>query len=240
MENSKILAKIKKINLLIIIDLILIVMALCLIQYTNIDIEIQNHFFDFTTKTWLIDRDEPIKKLIFYKFPKIIFGVGILFCLIAAIIGFKKKSEFFFKNRHKFFLIFLGLSLIPLIAGNVKKFTNIYCPTSLEIYGEDLPYVRIFDDYPPNFIQQKRGQCFPAGHAVTGFALMILFFAFETPLYNAIGLTSGLVLGWVMAGYQMLKGVHFFGDSLVAMLLCFLIAAAIARLYYYKLAKRSN
>jgi membrane-associated PAP2 superfamily phosphatase len=120
MENSKILA-IRKINILIIITSILIALALCLINYSNIDFVIQNHLFDFKNKTWLIDHNEPIKKFFFYKLPKIFLGFGIFFCLIATVFGFKKKSQFFYKNRHKFFLIFLGLSLIPLIVGNIKK-----------------------------------------------------------------------------------------------------------------------
>jgi len=236
-----ILNRIRQIDFLIIVSFVLMALALCAIQYSDFDIKIQNHFFDSLNKTWLVDRNEPIKKFIFYKFPKILFGFVVTFCLVAAVLGFKKKSAFLFENRHKFLLIFLGLALIPLIAGNVKKFTNVYCPTQLEIYGGQFPYVKIFDKYPSGFKQIKRAQCFPAGHSVTGFAFFILFFALEKKSHRLFGLALALALGWIMALYQMFKGVHFFGDSLVSMLLCFLLAAVIGRIYLrYQNDQRQN
>lgn len=241
MENSKILIKNRQIDFSIIVALALIAAALCWINYSDIDVKIQNHFFDFETKTWLVDRNEPIKKFIFYKFPKMLLGAGIVFCLGAAIVGFKNKSKFFFQNRQKFLLIFLGLALIPLITGNIKKFTNVYCPCQLSIYEGSFVYTKIFEknhnislsDKPDSFKKEpvKRGKCFPGGHSVTGFALLILFFAFERKRLRIFTLFSGLTLGWILGLYQMAKGVHFFGDTLVSMLVCFLIAAIIARIH---------
>ncbi len=264
MKNSKILPQIKKIDALILACAGLLLALLCLVNYSNIDLEIQKYLFDFKTKTWLIDKDEPVKKLLFYQLPKVLFGLGVAACFTAVILGFKivsnglltgprskcgvttrtrrhpaftagsslhASNNFFTKNRHRFFLIFLGLSLIPLIAGNIKKFTNIYCPAQLEIYDGDKPYVRIFETYPSDFQQIKKGQCFPAGHAVVGFALMILFFAFTKKSHRLWGLASGLILGSITGFYQMAKGAHFLGDSLVSMLVCFLLAASIYKIY---------
>ncbi len=232
MINLKILQKINRIDLLIIIDLALIAGSLLLINFSNIDIEIQKYFFDFDKKSWLINGDEPIKKFIFYQFPKVLFGITIASCAAFSFLGFKNKSQFLSRNRHKIFLIFLGLSLIPLIAGNVKKFTNIYCPNQLEMYDGKYPYVKILESYKADFHKEKKGQCFPAGNAVTGFALLILFFAFEKKFHKILGLTSGLALGWILGSYQTLKGAHFFGDTLISMLLCFFLAALIAKIYY--------
>jgi membrane-associated PAP2 superfamily phosphatase len=225
MKNSKILPQIKKIDALILACAGLLLAVLCLVNYSNIDLEIQKYLFDFETKTWLIDKDEPVKKLLFYQLPKLLFGIGVAGCLVAAILDFKGQ-------RRRLFLIFLGLSLIPLIAGNIKKFTNIYCPAQLEIYDGDKPYVRIFESYPSDFQQIKTGQCFPAGHAVVGFALMILFFAFTKKSHRLWGLATGLILGWITGFYQMAKGAHFLGDSLVSMLVCFLLAALIYKIYF--------
>lgn len=221
MENLKTSQQIIKINFLIVGSAFAILLALLLIQFSNIDVLIQNHLFDFEQKTWLVDRNEIVKKFIFYKLPKLVLGAAIIFSLIKIFTE---------KNRRKFLLIFLGLVLIPLIVGNIKKFTNVYCPSSLEMYGGNKPYVKIFDSYPQGFVQEKRGQCFPAGHAVTGFAFFILFFALEKKFSRFLGLTSALVLGSACGFYQMAKGVHFFGDTLISMLLCFLVAALLARI----------
>lgn len=217
-------------NSFIIASLALLVLALSFAQFSNFDVALQNNFFDFTQKKWLVDKDEPRAKFFFYQLPKILLGLAIIFSLAAS---------FFAKNRQKFFLIFLGLALIPFIAGNVKKFTNIYCPTQLEIYGGDKPYVKIFDSYPKNFVQKKNGQCFPAGHAVSGFCLFILFFALQKKSHKIFVFMAALIWGWALGLYQMLKGAHFFSDTLVAMLLCFLLAAVISRLYETHLAKSS-
>ena len=231
MENSKISLQKSKIDFLILVNIAFITLALCLINFSNIDLVIQKYLFDFKTKSWLIDRDEPVKKFIFYQLPKILMGTLIITLLVLAILGFRKKSEFLVKNRHHVFLIFLGLSLIPLIAGNIKTFTNVYCPNRLEIFMGDMPYVKIFDSYPADFHQKKKAKCFPAGHAVSGFALMILFFGLRKKSHRLIGLASGVILGWITGFYQIAKGAHFFGDTLVSMLVCFFLAALITRIY---------
>ncbi|MBP7710719.1 MAG: phosphatase PAP2 family protein [Rickettsiales bacterium] len=233
MKNSKILPQIKKINALIAANIVLILAALLLINFSDIDLAIQKSLFDFDSQAWLVDKDELVAKFIFYKFPKVLFGVGVVGCLVATIIGFKSSNQkFFIQNRHRFFLIFLGLSLIPLTAANIKKFTNVYCPNQIELFAGTKPYVKIFDSYPADFHQIKKGKCFPAGHAVTGFALMILFFAFAKKSHRLWGLASGLALGWIMGFYQIAKGAHFFGDTLVSMLVCFLFAALIYKIYF--------
>ena len=237
MTSSKISPKIRQINFLIIIDLALMLLALLMIQFSNFDVWLQNYFFDFEQETWLIDKDEPIKKFIFYQLPKILMGVAMFVCLAASIISFKNSK--FSKYRHKFFLTFLGLILITAVAGNIKKFTNIHCPNRLEIYGGDVPYVRIFDKYPDGFYQKKSAQCFPAGHATVGFALFILFFVFEKKSLRLAAFFGATILGWISGSYQMLKGAHFFGDTLVAMLVCFLLAALLARFYELRLVNKT-
>ena len=227
MTDLKIISRHHK-NSFIIASLALLILALAFVQFSSFDIVLQNNFFDFEQKKWLVDKNEPLAKFFFYQLPKILLGFAIIFSLLASFVA---------KKRQKFFLIFLGLTLIPLIAGNVKKFTNIYCPSQLEIYGGDKPYVKIFDSYPLGFVAQKSGQCFPAGHAVTGFCIFILFFVLQKKAHKILAFFAAMILGWVLGLYQMLKGAHFFGDTMVAMLLCFLLAAIIARIHEVRLAK---
>lgn len=143
-------------GLILLLTTALITVFLILFHIFNLDIIIQNNFFNFVTEKWVVDRDEIIKKIIFYKIPKIIISLNILAFFALSIFSFKKKSHKFYRYRHQILLIFLGLSFIPMIAGNVKKFTNTYCPSQLEIYGGNKPYIKIFDSYPTNFVQEKK------------------------------------------------------------------------------------
>ncbi len=221
-----------EINLSIIIGFLLLATGLFIAQNYNFDLAIQNYFFQPKNNSWIIDKDEPIKKFIFYKLPKILLGIAIVILLIILIFNIKNRSKI--KYYNKIFLTFLGLTLIPLCAGNIKKFTNVYCPNQLEIYGGKYPYVKILDHYPADFKQEKKGKCFPAGHSITGFSLMILFFVFNKFLYRFLALTFAITLGWILGLYQMAKGVHFFSDTMISMICCFIIAALIARCFYSK------
>lgn len=221
----------KKNDWILIASLLLLILSLWLFNNSDIDVNLQNYLYNFSDHSWLIDKDEPIKKFIFYKFPKILFGVCITVFLVLTILAFKRKNDFLYSKRNQIFLIFLGLSLIPLIAGNIKKFTNIYCPNQLEIYNGKYPYVKIFEKYPSDFKQIKKGQCFPGGHAVTGFALFIFFFALAKKSHKMIGFFCAFVLGWLLGFYQMAKGVHFISDTFIAMLVCFILAALIEKIY---------
>ncbi len=213
--------------------MILIALSLWVFDASNFDIYLQNHLFDFANNSWAIDEREPIKKFIFYNFPKILFGVIVIFC------GFKALQN---KNgqRQKFIAIAAGLLLISLISGNIKKFTNIYCPNQLEIYNGSYPYVKILHQYPENFIQEKSGKCFPAGHCITGFAFFILFFVLDKKRNRIFGLVGALSAGWILGLYQMLKGAHFFSDTFVSMLICFLLANLIGLFYQTRHQRKSN
>lgn len=230
-----------QINLLIIADLVILALALCFVNYSDFDVSLQNHFFNFETKKWLIDSSEPVKRFIFYTFPKILFGILAFVILVLTVISFKKNHQ----NRYRLLLILLGLAIIPLTVGNVKKITNIYCPNQLALYSGQYPHLTIFEKQSEEFKQlqktmsphgelrhgkRNKGQCFPAGHSISGFALMILFFGLKKKSHKFVGLFTSIALGCILGFYQMAKGAHFFGHNLITMIACFLVAALIARI----------
>lgn len=222
--------KIAKIDFYIIASGFLVILTLILANYSDFDVKIQNHFFNFEQKKWLINAAEPIERWIFYQIPKILIGITIFLLIFCVFFAFKGKNRDFYKNRYRLLLVFLGLVFIPLTVGNIKKFTNIYCPNQLEIYGGKYPYVKIFDHYDKNFKQEKLGKCYPAGHPVTGFCLFILFFAFRSKALKILGLFSALILGSILSFYQIAKGAHFVSDCVLSMFLCFFVAAILARI----------
>jgi len=225
----------KNLNILIISNIFLIIISLLYFQFSYADIIFQKMFFDFDNKKWLIDKNEPVGKAVFYDLPKVILGIIIFGTLLAYYLSFKNKFPILKKYRRNIFILLLGITLIPLTVGNIKKFTNIYCPNQLKIYDGNYPYVKIFDSYPADFKQDNKGQCFPAGHAVTGFCLMILFFVFNKKSYRIASLSIAIILGWILGIYQTAKGVHFLSDTFITMLACFLVASIIARLCVYKI-----
>lgn len=216
--------KIKPINLVILLNILLILISLIIFNKTNIDLNFQKFFFDFERQKWLIDKKEPIGRFWFYHFPKILLGISITLSLLVLALSFYKKLP-----HHQLLIFFLGITLIPLTVGNIKKFTNIYCPDQLIIYDGYYPYVKILEPYPADFIQTKHGKCFPGGHAVTGFCLMILFFVFKKKSRRICGLLFGLTMGWILGFYQIVKGAHFLSDTFITMLCCFLLATIIAK-----------
>ena len=50
----------------IIITAFLLIAVIALFQFTNLDILIQNFFYNFESKSWLIDKNEPILKFFLY------------------------------------------------------------------------------------------------------------------------------------------------------------------------------
>ena len=75
----------KNLNKHIIITAILLIAVIAFFQFTNLDIFIQSFFYNFNTKNWLINKDEPLLKFFFYDGIKnllILCAVAIFFSLI--------------------------------------------------------------------------------------------------------------------------------------------------------------
>ncbi len=210
-----------QINRQIFLTITALVITLLFFEYTNTDIALQNYFYDFNTHTWLIDRNEPILKFIFYKGIKnllIIFAVCILFSLI-----FLRKKKIIKEYQKGLILIVLAAIFIPLTIGALKSATNTPCPKNIEHFGGTYPDIKVLDTYPKDFKQKKRIKCWPAGHASGGFALFSLFFLFKDKKNRKKALAIALAVGWSMSLYKMFIGDHFLSHSLVTMEIAWLI-----------------
>ena len=203
----------KSIYLQILMTATLIVLVIMLFEFTNLDLVIQSHFYNFTTHSWLVTDQDFWLWLVLYKGVKIcivVFGVGLIIAYIR-------------RARQELLLLILAIALVPILIGLGKKTSNIHCPSAIEYFNGDKPYVRLLGTYPADFVQIKPGKCYPAGHASGGFALMALFFFFKRKSYRYFGLALGIALGWIMGFYQITKGAHFFSDTVVTMLVAWLV-----------------
>ena len=218
-------------NKQILLTTILLIVVICLFQFTNLDIFIQSFFYDFESKNWLIDKNEPILKLFLYDGLKkaiIIFNVLILIALI-----FFRKKQIIQEYKKGLLIVLLSAIFIPSIIGTLKAITNTPCPCNIINFGGTYPDIKVFDKYPEDFIQKSKAKCWPAGHASGGFALMSLFFLFKKPKHQKIALIGIIILAWSMGTYKMLLGDHFLSHTIITMLLAWIIILTIVKFTTY-------
>lgn len=218
----------ENLNKQLIVSLILLIFVIGFFQFTDTDILIQNNFYNFETKSWLIDKNEPILKFFLYdglKRALIMFGIFILILLI-----FFRKKTFVKEYKKGLLIVLLSLIFVPTVVITLKNTTNTPCPCNIEHFGGEYPDIKVFDKYPKDFVQKSKIKCWPAGHASVGFALMALFFFFKNPRNQFFGLIGAITLGWTMGSYKMLLGDHFFSHTLITMLLAWIIILVIVKL----------
>ncbi|WP_228568826.1 phosphatase PAP2 family protein [Campylobacter sputorum] len=210
----------------------LLVLVILLFEYTDIDIMVQNHFYDIKNG-WLVDRNDKMLYFIFYSGVKkaiVIFGV-----ILSFMAVFYKKLKL---NLANLLIVLLSLYIVPSTVSLLKKQTNMPCPVNLEIYGGSYPDIGLFERYPKesNF---KRISCYPAGHASGGFAMLSLVFLCKKKRTKAVVFVLALTLGWTMGLYKMMIGDHFLSHTIVSMLMAWLEILIISKLVYKKFNKLS-
>lgn len=219
-------------NKQIVITAFLLIAVIALFQFTQLDIFVQNFFYNFETKKWLIDKDEPILKFFFYDGIKnllIVFAFAIFLALI-----FLRKNELVQEYKKGLIIVLLAAIFVPSIIGSLKAITNTPCPCNIVHYNGIYPDVKVFDSYPKDFVQPSKAKCWPAGHSSGGFALLALFFLFKTPTNQKKALIGALVIAWSMGTYKMLLGDHFLSHTIITMLMSWIIILIIVNLVNFK------
>ena len=89
---------------------------------------------------------------------------------------------------------------------------------------------KTWSHYAPEHPPTSCGQCWPAGHASGGFALVSVASLALTRRRQLAGVAVGLTVGGIMGVYQMLKGAHYTSDTLVTMLIAWLIHLLLRRI----------
>ncbi len=199
----------------------MLVIVLLWFELTTTDIWLQDFLFNAQDNAWLLDAPGQVLSFIFYDGIKkllILFALGILICLLVF------RNRAWVKQYHRGLrIVLLSLIIVPSVVGVMKATTNVACPRDITAYGGSIPYVRVFESYPQGQRPEKIQQCFPAGHASGGFALMSLYFLFHTKRNRRRGLIFGLTIGCLMAGYKTLLGHHFLSHSIITMILAWLL-----------------
>lgn len=212
--------------------LILLAGTFALFQFTNLDISLQDHCYDFNQHRWLVEKQDTLPRILFYTGPKVVLGVasGILLLWLLLPVRWRPKPLRQFQlpwPHRRLWFVLLCIAIIPATIGLMKRRSDLYCPWSVDRYGGDRPHLHFFDPLPANY-PPDCGKCFPAGHASGGFALLGLYYLGESRRGRWLGLTIGMLAGWTMGIYQMLKGAHFLSHTMVTMLIAAAIAQALA------------
>lgn len=204
---------------------LLLAAVLALFEFTPLDLRVQDHFYDFGARRWVVDATNPAGRVLFYTGPKaVIIALGVT--LLTLALGPARWRERARVARRDLFVAVLVLGTGPALVGLGKNVTNVFCPSEIRRYGGDVPYVALCSSYPEDDRPATRGHCFPAGHASGGFALLGLAFLRRTRRGWWVGLALGLGVGWTMGLYQMLKGAHYLSHTLVTMLVTWIVVLA--------------
>lgn len=218
---------------------LLAVMATLLLEHSAIDVAI-NQWFYLGDGKWIIDKNHAVFDLFFYSgIKKLLIGLAV-YLLVAWIW----RSRYFKKYPLPIFLpvqllsgrelgyLIITMLLVPTVVATLKLVTQTPCPVNLQLFGGELPYLPMWEN-----IQMNMGKkCFPAAHASSGFALYA--FAFLPSVLKKsrrqywMFVLMVSCLGFVMGGYKMLIGDHFFSHTLVSLLLAWAICAGMASVFF--------
>lgn len=201
--------------------ILVLVATFLFLEFTGIDIWVQDHFYNFQTHAWLVDAAAPLPKLLLYTGPKAFVWVIALTLLAAAI--FYNRLGFLKTPRRNLWIAVLTIATAPALVALGKATTNTFTPSQIRHYGGHVPYVKVIERYPEGDKPAKRGRAFPAGHASGGFALLALAGLASTRRGRAIGIAIGLTFGTAMGLYQMIKGAHYLSHTLFTANFCWIM-----------------
>ncbi len=209
-------------------------LILALEHYTSVDLSLEDWFFDNTLhdfpwrNRWFATdfAHGSVKNLLTY-------AGGAVLTLVVLDLVYKQKwlSDFW---RYRLQIIAWASVLVPSVIRGIKRLSPLNCPWSVDRYGGDAPYMKLFAHVPDGW---QAGHCFPAGHASTGLWLVALAVIFlpahpRKAFWAGLGgLGVGLALGWI----QQMRGAHFLSHTLVSAWLACLILTLLMYCYKNKL-----
>ncbi|SFV59146.1 PAP2 family protein [hydrothermal vent metagenome] len=217
------------INRQILFTLLILIGSVLFFGVSDIDVKVQDLFYNFQTHSWILDSHKQPYKFLFYDgLKRLLIAIGII--LLLLLLFFWKK-DFLQPYKRGLLIVILSAIVVPVVVGGLKKETNMPCPKDEVHYGGLYPRTAVWQPYPLTFKKEHpTTRCWPAGHASGGFALMSLFFLFRTKKNKIIALLGGIATGWIMGLYKMIIGDHFFSHTFITMVLAWLLILLIVKL----------
>ncbi len=211
----------------IVLTVALLILTVYLFGVTDMDMWVQDLLYDAEAHRWILDRNLQPYRWIFYDGIKAVLILFALLMLFALLFG--RKTVLVQRYREGILIVILSALIVPTAASSLKKVTNMPCPKHSIRYNGSYPHTAVWEHYPKAFSKLSHTQCWPAGHASGGFALLSLFFLFKSRRNQRKALCFALGMGWLMGGYKMLIGDHYLSHTLVTMLLSWLLILLIVK-----------
>lgn len=207
------------------------------IEHSQLDVIISQSLYQ-GQGTWLIDKAAKLPNLLFYTLPKRLLLLLELYLIVAYLqrLLLKKNPNHWLVQQTHFFrplsrfsraelgYLALAMLMVPTITASLKAVTHVSCPSHLQMFDGNLPYLTIWE----SIIEKTHAKCFPAAHASSGFALYAWAFLPSLWHYRWQIVAVVTIVAWLMGGYKMAIGDHFFSHTLVAMTLAWTLCAGIA------------
>lgn len=201
------------------LSLILFVVAILLIgELTNIDLMIEDYYYDPISKTfpWV---DSWFANELMHNYLKELIKAGGVCLYLVLIINLIPPLRFLSEwIRLRLWFVALASIFIPSSVSWLKRLTDFSCPWDIDRYNGTTPFLKLLE-HLPNTLNINSGNCFPAGHATTGLwlASLCIFWLPNKPnkaiAIFILGISFGFVLGWV----QQMRGAHFLFHTLWSM-----------------------
>jgi membrane-associated PAP2 superfamily phosphatase len=157
-------------------------------------------------------------------------AVGILLTILLSL-AWPQRIRI---ERKRWLYVLLAMLLASSLVTPLKKITEVQCPWNLTRYGGTETYSALTETRAAPV--EHVGNCWPGGHASSGFTLFALFFALrdQRPRAARIALLAALGLGTVLSAGRMLQGAHFLSHNLWTALIDWTVCAVLYRLMLYQ------
>lgn len=203
--------------------------GLLAMENTSIDLIISHWFYDGAA------HDFPLRYTFFFDtvlhhWTKYL--VILATCMVVAGLLLTWVIPALARWRGTLLFLALAMALAPLTVSLLKLVTDRPCPWDFVEFGGLEPYTHLFQF---RGTAHARGQCFPAGHAATGFALMAFFFVFHHQRRHALArgaLLAGILAGVLLGIARIAQGAHFMSHVLWSGLLCWLVMVGLYALLF--------
>ncbi|HEC15366.1 MAG TPA: phosphatase PAP2 family protein [Sedimenticola sp.] len=204
-----------------------------LFEYSGIDLMFADWLYRLEGGRWALRHDFLFSGILHQGAARLMKILALLILVLAAASHRIAKLG---PYRRALWCLALSMPASALLVNIGKGLTHVDCPWDLLRYGGGQPYLGLFE---PHSGEGGDGQCFPAGHASGGYALVALYFFFlqTNPERRFHGLGIGLACGLLFGFTQQLRGAHFLSHDLWTLAICWFNSLAWHQAIF---KKRSN